>query len=88
MTKKYTFYDDSYYFSNGCDCCEDVYMECYNSDDVMTGLGSAGSIEDCYAQSLITEIDDQDEYSKFYEMNIAELLIAANDLGIKVEIVS
>lgn len=46
MNKHFTFYEDSYYSSNGCDCCEPTQMFYYNSDDTDARLGSAHSEED------------------------------------------
>lgn len=65
-----------------------IYMECYNSEDVLQGLGSAHSIEQCYMQALITETNDQDGYSKFYEMDMEELEMRAREMGIEIKIIS
>jgi|SRR5690554_816204 len=60
MTKTYYFIDDSFYSSNGCDCCEPDYMPCFNIDteehpDFDLTLGSAHSEEDMMEQVLIQE---------------------------------
>ena len=90
--KVFTFFDDSYFASNGCDCCEDTYMECYNSDDIDCNLGSAHSREHCYFQAILTELgvdNVTDEYRDgLYCMNLKELRQIAKDLNIKVRIVS
>lgn len=50
--KHYTFTDDSYWSSNGCDCCEDDHMEAYNCDDNdFCGMGTAHS-EECIYRSI------------------------------------
>ena len=90
--KTYTFFDDSYFASNGCDCCADTYMECYNSNDTDCNLGSAHNREDCYIQAIMTELGTEevtDEHREgLYSMNLKELKEIAKDLNIKVEIVS
>lgn len=60
MTKTYYFIDDSYYPSNGCNCCEPDYMPCLNINtekhpDFAPTLGSAYSEEDMMEQVLIQE---------------------------------
>jgi len=90
--KTYTFFDDSYFASNGCDCCDDTYMECYNSNDTDCNLGSAHDYESCYFQAILTELGTEevtDEHREgLYCMNLKELKEIAKDLNIKVEIVS
>lgn len=90
--KIFTFFDDSYFASNGCDCCDDTYMECYNSNDTDCNLGSAHNREDCYIQAIMTELGTEevtDEHREgLYSMNLKELKEIAKDLNIKVEIVS
>lgn len=88
MTKTYTFYDEGYYCSNGCDCCEDVYMECYNSSDTDCNLGSAHSEEDCYVQAIVTESDAYKEDEGLWEMDLDALKQIAKELCIEVEIIS
>lgn len=60
MPKTYYFIDDSYFSSNGCDCCEPDYMPCYNIDteehpDFDLTLGSAHSEEGMMEQIMIHE---------------------------------
>lgn len=90
--KTFTFFDDSYFASNGCDCCDDTYMECYNSNDTDCNLGSAHNREDCYIQAIMTELGTEevtDEHREgLYSMNLKELKEIAKDLNIKVEVVS
>lgn len=50
--KVYEYNDDSYYSSNGCDCCEPDYMECYNLINVDGYNYSCHTIDDCYRQCL------------------------------------
>lgn len=87
---KYTFYNESYWFSNGCDCCEDVLMECYNSDQTCCNFGSAYSEEDCYLQAIATELGYEfweDLPDSYEEMGHTELKIMAKSMGIEMEIV-
>jgi hypothetical protein len=87
----YTFTNDSYWFSNGCDCCEDLLMESFNSDQTCCNFGSAYSEEDCYLQAIATELGYEfwehvpDSYR---EMGHAELKMMADNMNIKVEVVS
>ena len=91
MSKHFVFTDESYWFSNGCDCCEDMYMECYNSDDTDPSLGSARGIDECYAQALITfkgyENLSDDQLEVIYCMSRDELKAECKILGITVEVV-
>ena len=89
MNKKFVFTDDSWWDSV-CDCCDAVFMECYNSDDTEPGLGSAHSTEDCYAQALITfkgydNLSD-DHMSEIYQMSLEELKADCRKHEIKVKI--
>lgn len=88
--KTYTFWDDSWWDSNGCSCCPDTLMECYNSYDTDGRLGSAHSKEWCYVHSIITEIGweiiPEDYEEKLWEMSVDELKVEAANLNITVEI--
>ena len=90
--RKFTFFDDSYYYSNGCSCCEGSWVEAYNSSDTDCNLGTAHSEEDCYIYSIITELGRatiSDEYEDdLYQMELTELKQVATVLGIEVEIIS
>ena len=90
--KTYTFFDDSYFASNGCDCCADTYMECYNSEDTDCNLGSAHDYESCYYQAILTElgVDNVTEEHRdgLYCMSLKELKQVAKDLNIRVKVVS
>ena len=90
--KTFTFFDDSYFASNGCDCCDDTYMECYNSTDIDCNLGSAHSRDHCYFQAIFTELGAESATDAvreaLYCMSMHELKQTAKGLGIKVEIVS
>jgi len=91
QSKKYTFWDDSWYDSGpGCDCCPGQWMWAYNSNDTADWLGTAHSEEDCYAQAIITELDiiDPDECDKYWSLNIHQLEQVAEYLDIEVEIMS
>jgi hypothetical protein len=86
--KRYIFKDDSYWFSNGCSCCDDYLMESFNSEQTCGNFGSAFSEEDCYLQAICTELgyefweDVPDEYR---EMEYTELKKLANEMGIVLE---
>lgn len=88
MTKCFTFYDDSYSYSNGCDCCEGGWVECYNSSDTQSSLGSAHSVEDCYVQAIITESDTYKEDEELWELDLDSLKKIAKELCIEVRIIS
>lgn len=90
--KTYIFTDDGYWSSNGCSCCDDIYMESFNSEDVMQGLGSAHCEEDCYIQAIITEKEKNgimisSTYEEaLYEMDMNTIQQVAKELGIEVVI--
>ena len=90
--KKYTFWDDGYYDGCGCDCCEDTYMECYNSVDTDCNMGTAHSIEDCYVQALLSAADKDYESAYYKQMLCYEELDGlkelVEELGIQVEVIS
>lgn len=89
--KTYTFFDDSYFASNGCDCCDNYLMESFNSEQTCGNFGSAFSEEDCYLQAIATEMGYEywEDFPDTYRlMEYAELKKVADLLGIKVEIVS
>lgn len=89
VNKHFVFKDDSYWSSNGCDCCDDVFMSCYNSDDIDPALGSAHCIEDCYAQALITfkgyDNLSSDHMSEIYYLPLEELMADCEQYGLTVE---
>ena len=89
--KEYLFTDDSYWASNGCDCCEDTFLEAYNSEDVDHSLGSASSIEDCYVQAIVTETGSFCIGSTMHEIlrgkSLAELKDLARLMKIEVSII-
>lgn len=70
MTKTFYFYDDTWWDSNGCSCCDDVEMTCYNISEAdhptFAGQGSAHSKEDCLKQVLfylgLIEEDHEETY--------------------------
>ena len=88
--KTYFYTDDSYYLSNGCDCCEASFYECYNSNDTDYMLGSAHSIEDCWIHAILTELKlmslTQDEVDEYYAYSLDTLKTLACSLDIDVEI--
>ena len=91
MSKHFVFTNNSYYSSNGCDCCEDVYMECYNSYGTDPSLGSAHGIDECYAQALITfkgyENLSDDQLEVIYCMSLDDLKTECKQCGITAEII-
>ena len=89
--KTYTFFDDSYFASNGCDCCEDTWVSSFNSAQVVGNFGSAYSEEDCYLQAISTEMGYEywEDFPDTYRlMEYSDLKKVTDLLGIKVEIVS
>ena len=88
MTKVYKFYDDSYYDRPPCDCCLGGWIECYNSSDTHSNLGSAHSEEDCYVQAIKTESDTYTDDDNLWEMDLDSLKKIAKELCIEVEIIS
>ena len=75
-TKRYYFTNDSHWVSNGCDCCEDDYMECYNLDnnehpDVVQN-GSAYSVARCMRQVLEWEGVLPEDWQPDDDMNWGE----------------
>lgn len=87
---KYTFYEDSWWDYNGCSCCDPSWMEAYNSDDTLCGMGTAHSEEDCYIQAILTELGEgysTETADSLYELDIDTLKEKAKLLGVEVEIV-
>ena len=87
----YIFKDDSYWFSNGCDCCEDLLMVTFNSDQIPFNFGSAYSQEDCYFQAIATHLGYdfyEDVPPTYREMGHTELKRIADSMGIEVVIIS
>lgn len=88
MSKKYTFYDDSWYERPPCDCCLGEWVECYNSSDTDSNLGSAHSEEECYVQAIKTESSAYMEDDSLWELELEQLEKIAEELDIVVEIIS
>ena len=88
MNKKFTFYDDSFYERPPCDCCLGGWVECYNSSDTNSNLGSAHSEEDCYVQAIKTECDVYMEDDSLWELDLHELEKIAEEIGVRVEVIS
>ena len=89
--KTFTFFDDSYFASNGCDCCEGSWVSSFNSSQVVGNFGSAFSEEDCYLQAIATEMGYEyweDVPDTYRLMEYSDLKKVTDLLGIKVEIVS
>ena len=88
--KTYFYTDDSYSFSNGCSCCDDTFIECYNSEDTDYMLGSAHSIEDCWVNAILTELRvmslEPAEREEYWQYSLDTLKTLAYSLGIDVEI--
>lgn len=90
MTRRFTFYDDSWWDSV-CDCCEPTEMAAFNSDDTDSSLGTAHSIEDCYIYAILTEAEKQGidlttNDDSLWEQPLESLEIIAKELDIEVEI--
>ena len=91
--KKYIFTNDTWWDNPACDCCEDLEMPTFNSDDTDCNLGSAHSYEECYVQSIISSLGGQSVVSdemmeELWCMDIKDLKSMCKDLNIKVEIIS
>jgi len=89
--KVFTFYDDSWYDQPPCDCCQGGWINSFNSDQVNGNFGSAFSEEDCYLQAIATELGYQyweDVPDEYQEMDYDELKFFAENMGLKVEIIS
>lgn len=85
----YYFTDDSYYTRNGCDCCEDEFWECYNSENTLARLGSASSEDECYFYTYITEFPYNEErlYEKIgkdYTEALRYVLNSLRSVGVEV----
>lgn len=93
MTKHYIFKDDSWWDSNGCDCCDDIWMEGYNcishGDIYYTTFYYDELYQVAIYHHLGYDIDDDDflATTRYYKMNILELEQVCKELGITVEIV-
>ncbi len=92
--KTFKFFDDSWYERPACDCCPGQWMQCYNSGETDSNLGSAHSEEDCYIHAIITELGKnnshipQDLLDQLYGASYDTLKAEAKRLKIKVEIIS
>lgn len=90
--KKYYFADDSWWDEGfGCDCCPATFMECYNSSETHSSLGSAHSKLECYIQAIITVLLKRNyscpfDSEAFYLMEEGEIEALCAVLGIEVEI--
>lgn len=86
--KTITFYDESYYTSNGCSCCEPQFWECWNTDNPLSG--SCHSREDCYISAMeyfgypIVEMTEGD----CYNWSEDELESIAREWGVVLDFVS
>ena len=53
--KHFIFTDDSWWDSNGCDCCEDQLMEAYNCHELLAlGAGTQDSEWDIKVELLVS----------------------------------
>ena len=81
MIKVY-FKDDAMWVGNGCDCCENIYIESltfshiegvsnseqYQSYDYEMYNGSKSSEWDCLASVFWDLVADKEQYEDYYEM--------------------
>ena len=79
---KVYFKNDSWWSSNGCDCCEPSFMECWNfshiegvgnpdkyqSYDYEMYNGSKGSEWDCLVSVFWDLVADKRQHDHFYDM--------------------
>jgi len=88
----YQYTDDSFWASNGCDCCEDTPVECYNAVG-WSQNGSAHALEDLYADVLWSHICMAEGvdimsiplYNPFYVISLQELKRILKEWDIVVE---
>ena len=80
-TVKVHFKDDSFWDSNGCDCCENIYMEAFNfsriegvdnpeqyeSYDYEMYNGTKASEWDCLVSVFWDLVADKRQYDHFYD---------------------
>lgn len=79
---KVHFKDDGFWDSNGCDCCESIYMEAFNFShiegvsnpeqyqnyDYEMYNGTKSSERDCLTSVLWDLFVDQEKYEDYYDM--------------------
>lgn len=71
----YTFMDSGYWYGNGCSCCDDIYMECWNEVDFKI-QHSCHSVDDCLIAALEhCEYLYSEEYSEegVYDLSYQDL---------------
>lgn len=94
MTGKiiYQYTDDSWWSSNGCDCCDADYMECYNAVGWEQN-GSAHDLHKLYSDVLFDYLCRDEEvdlmevplYNPYKYLTLDELVTVLDRLGIVVE---
>ena len=97
---KVHFEDDGFWDSNGCDCCENIYMDAFNfsriegvenseqyqSYDYEMYNGSKSSEWDCLASVFWDLVADKEQYEDFY--NMCENLYNVEESEIKLMLLS
>ena len=63
-------------------------MEAYNSSDTNCNLGTASCLEDCYIHAIKTESSAYMEDDGLWELELSALKKIAEELGVKVEVIS
>lgn len=89
--KKFYFKDDSYWYSQGCSCCEATLMEAYNSEDTDPSLGTAQDKVDCHIQAILTVMIKRNPFCNFdpealYLLEEGEVEALCKAMKIEVEI--
>jgi hypothetical protein len=81
-TKRYEFFDDGFWSSNMCDCCEDIWMETWNCDKIEH---STHSLEDSYVAAIshATQMS-YDAEDCLFQLSLTELEELADVLGVEV----
>ena len=90
--KTYEIRDDSYWVSNGCDCCEPDHFECYNvnyEDFPITGCHSRSSLEDLWLDILVENgiMEEPDWEDEEFEIDWNEIKRLFDDHSFELEFV-
>lgn len=88
--KEYLFKKDSYWTSNGCDCCEadeTVFYVCTSHPgEIDNGLSEEECTMDAILHSSGSRQSDWSLLEMLYDLDIVELNRLAKDLGVTVTI--
>ena len=82
---RYTFVDCGWWCSSGCDCCEDMYIECFNCSSHEIGY-SVHSQHDCYVVALCHN-NGLETWEGSDDLSIGQLQSMCYEAYISVEII-